>query len=158
MTRITKSELQQVIREEIKNTMKLYTEGPNDKFASIENYVAFLNTIGKNDCKIVNGKINSDTYVNLGDSPRNVKNGMIPFPFGKVSGPFSCSGLKLTSLYNCPKEVGGDFWCSKNDLTSLKGAPKRVGGDFWCTTQRTKIRFTEEDVRAVSDVKGDIIV
>jgi len=53
-------------------------------------------------------------------------------------------------------KVKGDFNCSDNNLTSLEGAPKYVGWDFYC--RRNKKKFTEEEVRKVSEVKGKIIV
>ena len=94
-----------------------------------------------------------------------------------VGGSFYCSFNYLTSLENCPKTVGGYFNCSINELTSLKGAPssvgrhfycsnnlltslefapKSVGGDFHCNDN--PVKFTEEQVRAVCDVKGKVIV
>jgi hypothetical protein len=71
-----------------------------------------------------------------------------------VGGSFYCSFNYLTSLENCPKTVGENFFCSRNKLTSLKGAPKSVGRDFVCYNNPGK--FTEEQVRAVCNVKGDI--
>ena len=63
----------------------------------------------------------------------------------------------LTSLPNdIPKYVGGYFYCNDNKLTSLQGAPKYVGGSFWC--QNNTKKFTEEEVRAVCNVKGRIYV
>ena len=53
-----------------------------------------------------------------------------------------------------PREIGGDFYCNDNQLSSLKGVTKKVGGDFYCT--RNKVEFTEEDVRAVCNVKGNV--
>ena len=52
--------------------------------------------------------------------------------------------------------VEGNFDCSYNSLTSLEGAPEKVGGDFYCSNNAVK--FTEEQVRAVCDVKGRIFV
>ena len=71
-----------------------------------------------------------------------------------VSGDFSCSYNKLTSLEGAPEYVGGDFYCIDNDLTSLRGAPEYVKGDFYCLSNSTQ--FTREDVRKVCDVKGKI--
>ena len=95
-----------------------------------------------------------------------------------VGGHFFCHNNKLTSLINAPKSVDGVFLCSNNKLTSLKGssvsvgiinfdcsfnnltslagAPKTVDGDFSCGFN--DIKFTEEQVRAVCDVKGKIFV
>jgi len=41
-------------------------------------------------------------------------------------------------------------------LTSLEGAPETVGGDFYCGYN--SVQFTEAQVRAVCDVKGDVYV
>ena len=92
-----------------------------------------------------------------------------------VDGDFYCGNNNLTSLENCPKTVsvhfycnnnlltslqcahitvGGDFYCSFNKLTSLVGAPKSVGEDFICHSNNVK--FTEQDVRAVCDLKGTV--
>ena len=75
-----------------------------------------------------------------------------------VGGDFLCSGNnKLTSLEGCPKSVGGSFHCSRNNnLISLQGSPENVGGDFWC--RGNKIKFTEQQVRAICDVKGRVYV
>ena len=68
---------------------------------------------------------------------------------------FSCNSLK--SLEGAPKEVGGGFSCFKcKSLTSLEGAPKEVGRDFYCRSCKGK--FTEEDVKNVSNVKGIIFL
>jgi len=39
---------------------------------------------------------------------------------------------------------------------SLEGAPEYVGGNFYC--RGNPVRFTEAQVRAVSEVKGKIFV
>ena len=74
----------------------------------------------------------------------------------EVKGNFSCVDNQLTSLEGAPKEVKGNFYCVDNQLTSLEGAPKIVNGDFYC--KGNKIKFTEEDVKEVCDVKGKIEV
>ena len=74
----------------------------------------------------------------------------------KVSRCFTCSGCNiLTSLKGAPKEVGENFNCLYcRHLNSLKGAPKKVGGDFKCYGCACK--FTIEDVKKVSNVRGEI--
>jgi hypothetical protein len=69
---------------------------------------------------------------------------------------FSCTSNHLTSLKGAPTSVGVDFYCGYNDLTSLEFAPTSVGGDFYC--DNNPVRFTEKQVRAVCDVKGDVYV
>lgn len=76
--------------------------------------------------------------------------GIIPFPFGKVSGSFSCNDCRLTSLENAPVEVGDIFFCSGNKLESLKGAPKKVGIRFEC--EGNPGRFTSKEISKVSKV------
>lgn len=74
----------------------------------------------------------------------------------EVAGNFYCSDNRLASLEGGPMKVDGNFSCSFNRLTSIEGAPKEVGGSFACYNNLTK--FTEEDVKQVSNVKGKIIV
>ena len=84
----------------------------------------------------------------------SLTNGM--FVWTVVRGTFGCdSCYSLKSLEGAPKEVGGDFNCNNCDsLTSLEGAPKKVGGNFYCSV--CKIQFTEDDVKQVSNVRGEI--
>ena len=71
-----------------------------------------------------------------------------------VSNDFLCNDNMITSLKGAPSSVGGSFYCSWNNLTSLEGAPKTVYKDFSCGFNDGK--FTEEQVRAVCNVKGNI--
>ena len=71
-----------------------------------------------------------------------------------VDGDFYCGNNNLTSLKNSPKTVTGVFGCSSNKLISLEGAPKFVGENFMC--RFNPVKFTEKDVRAVCDVKGNL--
>jgi len=71
--------------------------------------------------------------------------------------------MKLNSLKELPwvKEgleykVTGEFDCSYNNLTTLEGSPSTVGGYFDCSNN--KVKFTEEQVREVCDVEGNIYV
>ena len=73
-----------------------------------------------------------------------------------VNGWFDCSLNNLTSLENCPKIVIGNFYCSYNNLTSLEFAPQKVDRHFVCHSN--DVKFTEEQVRAVCDVKGTVYV
>lgn len=96
----------------------------------------------------------------------------------QVKGTYSCSFNELTSLEGAPNKISRSFYCSRNQLTSLEGAPSKVNNDFVCNYNRQlstligapsyvgkdfycfdgKVKFTQEQVRAVCDVKGDIIV
>ena len=73
-----------------------------------------------------------------------------------VRGYFTCSHNKLTTLQGAPETVGGGFSCTNNKLTTLAGAPNTVGGGFSC--RNNPGNFTEEDVRAVSNVYRRIYV
>ena len=74
----------------------------------------------------------------------------------KVGKYFYCDNCNsLTSLEGAPKKVGGTFCCDMCiSLISLEGAPKEVGGRFYCNNCAGK--FTTEDVKKVSNVKGEI--
>jgi|694.fasta_scaffold02443_27 hypothetical protein len=86
------------------------------------------------------GLVDVDGYVNCSNEGLQDLKGV---RFGNVSGSFSCSYNKLTSLAGAPQTVGKDFHCDMNKLTSLVGAPQAVGGinaftvsgttgSFWC--------------------------
>jgi hypothetical protein len=73
------------------------------------------------------GMIDVDGYVSL---KRMVTR--LPVSFGSITGSFTCSNSKLTTLEGAPSHVGGVFDCSMNALTSLAHAPEYVGRDFYC--------------------------
>jgi hypothetical protein len=100
------------------------------------------------------GSIDVQGSVNLND--RLITK--LPVKFRNVSGSFCCCGcISLTSLEGSPKYVSGDFYCyGCTSLTTLKGAPKSVGGDFYCCGCKRK--FSEEEVRQYTDVRGIIFV
>ena len=85
-------------------------------------------------------KLNEKSYGDLDNSLKNIH----------------VSYKDLTSLKGAPEKVAGYFDCNNNKLTSLKGAPKTVGGSFLCRNNAKK--FTEEEVRAVCKVRGNIYV
>ena len=87
--------------------------------------------------------------MNLDKLPKILKN----LTIGK---DFWCTDNHLTSLENSPIYVVGNFGCSHNKLMSLEGAPEYVGGNFYC--RGNPVRFTEAQVRSVSEVKGMIFV
>ena len=91
-----------------------------------------------------------DVIGNVAVERTDVVNGTLPFPFGKVSGSFSCNDCHLTSLENSPIEVGDCFYCSGNKLESLEGAPKKVGVKFECAANSKE--FTSKDIAKVSKV------
>jgi hypothetical protein len=60
-------------------------------------------------------------------------------------------------LVGAPTYVGGEFDISNNsELESLEGIPKQVIGDFYC--YNNKIEFTQAQIRALCDVKGNVYV
>ena len=121
--------------KEVENAMKAFVK--NHKIEDYKIYVKggqrFLDVIG-----------------NVALDSSDVKDGKLPFPFGKVSGSFSCNSCFLTSLENSPVEVGDGFYCSGNRLESLAGAPKKVGIKFECAANAKD--FSLEDIAKVSKV------
>ena len=126
---------------------------------------------------IENYNINEDGIVDVDGSVELAYKNLtsIPVQFGTVKGYFSCYGNQLTSLEGAPLSVGEWFDCSLNQLTSLKGAPQSVGSYFNCSFNQlttlegaplsvggefscfgNKKKFTEQEVRAVSKVRGRI--
>jgi hypothetical protein len=90
---------------------------------SIQNYI--VNEDGTVD---VDGSVN---FYNIGLTELPIK-----FRFRNVSGHFSSSNNKLTSLEGSPRSVSGIFNCCNNELTSLEGSPRSVGGDFYCDSNK----------------------
>ena len=91
-----------------------------------------------------------DYFINIA----NMNLTKLPMKFNNVGMDFDCGDNKLTTLEGAPKYVNGSFWCNNNKLTSLEGAPREVTRDFLCFGNT--VQFTEEDVRAVCNVKGRI--
>ena len=60
----------------------------------------------------------------------DVREGKLPFKFGRVDGTMWLNSLDLKTLENCPKEVTGDFVIYENKLENFIGGPENVGGDF----------------------------
>jgi len=63
---------------------------------------------------------------------------------------------RIASMKGLPEEIGGDLFLSDNQITSLEGMPKRIGGDV--DLRNNPKKFTEAEVRAVSEVKGQVRV
>ena len=96
-----------------------------------------------------NYNCNSNTLSNLVGAPDVVK------------GDFYCqNNYYLISLKGAPKSVGGNFNCSHNSgLKSLNGLPLQIGGDFILednTSIGGEVRFTEEEIRKLSNIKGKV--
>ena len=123
-----------------KHTNNTNIEAWCDKMG-IENY-----TINSNGVIDVNG-VNGGVDLKYSDFKE------LPYKFGRVNGYFLLSGNKnLTSLKNCPYEVGPWFSCSYcKKLDSLEGCPKEVKGNFWC--KNCKRKFTIEEIQRHCNVK-----
>ena len=126
-------------------------------FTKLPDLLKYVTMDGESHFDCSNNKLTSlvGTPQNVGsfDCSDNNLTSLKGSPTSAVGG-FDCSGNKLTSLVGTPQNVDNDFDCSYNNLTSLDGAPKTVGGDFYC--DHNPVKFTEEQVRAVCDVGGDI--
>jgi len=87
---------------------------------------------------IINYTFNDDGSIDVNENVDLYKSGLtkLPFKFRNVSGDFTCTSNKLTSLEGCPEKVGGSFICNDNKLTSLEGSPKTIGGSFFCDSNK----------------------
>lgn len=83
---------------------------------------------------IKNYTINQDGSIDVNGDVwlYNMKLYKIPIKFNKVTGYFSCHSNFLTTLENCPNEIGKSFSCYSNRLTSLEGFPQKVGKYTHC--------------------------
>lgn len=73
----------------------------------------------------------------------------------KIIGNYFCSYNKLKSLYGSPPIVE-TFNCNNNLLETLDGIPTIIKYIFNCSNN--KVKFTEDDVKNLTDVKDKIIV
>lgn len=103
--------------------------------------------------RITNGICYGDLIISIFDTQNGKLN--LPVEIKEVRGYFVCSGIGLTTLKGCPEYIDGFFNCSFNKLSSLEGCPKKVNGSFYCFNNNLK-NITEEDIRKVCDVKGEI--
>lgn len=97
----------------------------------------------------ITGWCNFDDLKSLDGVPKTVGNNC------------NISSCDITTLQNAPQSVTGNFYVGLCDfLESLDGAPKTVGGDFiiYHCGRLSKTTFTEENVRAVSNVKGRVLI
>ena len=80
----------------------------------------------------------------------------LPYKFGTVTGYFDIGhNPNLTSLKNCPDEIGNYFSCGNcPKLDSLEGCPSYVRWHFYCYD--CKKGFSEEEVKALCKVRGQI--
>ena len=74
--------------------------------------------------------------------------------FGKIDGNFFINGNELVSLKGCPYIIGGSFDCSYNKLTNLEYFPISIEGNLYCYNNR--IKFTQDEILAICDVKREI--
>jgi len=82
-------------------------------------------------------------------------NGNLPeyIQFDKVSGYFSVSGNKMTSLRGCPKFVYSSFYCDDNDLTTLEYGPSYVGKDIICTQNQISVETLYKEINKIEGFK-----
>jgi len=105
-------------------------------FKSNPNELSVYEKLNLDESKITHnpdGSIDYDGNVNLSNSSFVKSKGKIPIKFRKVTGYFVCDKNDLTTLENCPEEVGGSFGCNYNRLTSLEHGPKIVGRSYYCS-------------------------
>ncbi len=75
----------------------------------------------------------------------------------EVKGYYDCSHNQLESFKGAPTTIYKDFTSFNNQIKSLEGIPKHIKGDFWMSDNRGK-EFTEEEIRAVSNIKGLVFI
>jgi hypothetical protein len=116
--------------------------------------------------EIITGDINIDkdfyhdfqnvkTKKIIGDVSIDINKIPLWFKDIEIDGDFECYNCNLTSLEGCPQIVNSSFYCSRNYLTSLEYCPKYVGKSFWC--RNNNVKFTEDDIKKLCQVKGNIL-
>lgn len=110
---------------------------------------------------ISNYSINSDNSINVYEDVNMTTMGLseIPIKFEYVKGNFNCSGNKIRSLLNSPREVDGDFNCSYNDLGSLLYSPDKIGGNFDCSNNHIQdLRYITYKIPGYLDISRNELI
>ena len=104
----------------------------------------------------INSKGEIDVNGNVYLQHRNFNE--LPYRFGVVKGYFDIgNNPNLISLKNCPNRVSDYFGCDNcSKLDSLEWCPSYVVWNFYCNDCKRK--FTEEEVKSLCKVKGNIFV
>jgi len=81
----------------------------------------------------------------------------LPINFNKVSGDFTISRNKLTTLKGCPNEICGHFTCNENELISLEHSPQIIGGNYHCSYNKlTSLKGIPKEVNNLSCYLNEI--
>src|SRR5574344_1249734 len=106
------------------------------------------------DYGISNYHISEDFYVSVQGNvnlSEKLKGQKLPIKFDRIDGYFDISNNELPSLEGCPKIVMKDFNCSYNKLTSLFDCPVEVG-DFDCSHNNLKnLSYGPKEVKGFYD-------
>ena len=106
------------------------------------------------DYGISNYHISEDFYVSVQGNvnlSEKLKGQKLPIKFDRIDGYFDISNNDLPSLEGCPKLVMKDFNCSYNKLTSLFDCPVEVG-DFDCSHNNLKnLSYGPKEVKGFYD-------
>jgi hypothetical protein len=97
---------------------------------------------------ITNYTINDDGSIDVNGNVNLSDKGLteLPLVFNRVTGYFTCSSNKLTTLKGCPRWVGGWFSCYDNHLTSLEFSPEYVGGVFSCEYNNLTDNYCDTEI------------
>jgi hypothetical protein len=76
--------------------------------------------------------------------------------FNVVKGCFHAGTMGCSTMKGFPESVDGFLSISVNNLETLDYFPKYVGGEVWAGSNPGN--FTKEQIQAVSDIKGKIIL
>lgn len=75
-----------------------------------------------------------------------------------IKGDFSVSDCFLTNLKGGPKIVTGMYCVQENELKNLDGLASEIGKDLYIYDQRSNAKFTEGQIRNISNIKGNVVV
>jgi len=113
------------------------------------------------DYGINNYHISDDFYVSVQGNvnlSEKLKGQKLPIKFDRVDGYFNISNNDLETLEGCPKVVIKDFNCSYNKLTSLFDCPVEVG-NFDCSHNNLKnLSYGPKEVKGTYDCSFNELV
>ena len=109
---------------------------------------------------IKNYTINKDLTIDVNDTVNMVYQQIEKLPyyiqFGIIKGSFFCNNCGLITFKGMPHTIKGILGCAGNKIKTLKYMPKEIERSLFI--DRNPIKFTENEIRSLCNVKGDVYV
>jgi hypothetical protein len=109
---------------------------------------------------IKNYTINKDLTIDVNDTVimeyQQIEKLPYYIQFGIIKGNFFCNYRGLITFKGMPHTIKGIFGCAGNKIKTLKYMPKKIEKSLFI--DGNLIKFTENEIRSLCNVKGNVFV